>query len=269
MFQNNALSGFLFLLGIVYHSPIMAFGAVLGTVVSTLFANYSAYPKVQIENGIYGFNGALVGTAIFFFFEINLISLIAIIIGAVLSTIIMHKMKKKIPAYTAPFNVSTWILILVIQSFDLSNFVESASVGQDQLNLFSALSMSFGEVMFQGNIVTGLIFLSAIFVNSKIAAVYALYGALIGTLIALLFSFPIDSINLGFWGYNAILCSIALGKKSWVGFILATIGILLSVVLQVAISKIGMITLTSPFVIATWLTLLLGKVCNQKVQPNS
>ncbi|MFA5995561.1 MAG: urea transporter [Patescibacteria group bacterium] len=64
-------------------------------------------------------------------------------------------------------------------------------------------------------------------------------------------------INIGLFGYNAVLCGIALGTKKWSGFILATFAILLSVLLNYGLGKVGIITLTAPFVIATWAALLV------------
>ena len=71
MFQNNALSGGLMLLGIAFNSWQLAVLSVLGTVVSTLTASLSGYDKEDIRNGLYGFNGTLVGIAIGVFMEIN------------------------------------------------------------------------------------------------------------------------------------------------------------------------------------------------------
>ena len=56
MFQNNALSGGLMLLGIAFNSWQLAVLSVLGTVVSTLTASLSGYDKEDIRNGLYGFN---------------------------------------------------------------------------------------------------------------------------------------------------------------------------------------------------------------------
>lgn len=64
MFQNNALSGVLMLAGILLNSWQMALLAIVGNVVSTLTACLSGYSREDIRNGLYGFNGTLVGIAI-------------------------------------------------------------------------------------------------------------------------------------------------------------------------------------------------------------
>ena len=64
----------------------------------------------------------------------------------------------------------------------------------------------------------------------------------------------------GLLGYNGVLCAIALGTASLKGFGEATAAVLLSTVLQIAGMRIGITTLTAPFVLATWTVVLLRKV---------
>ena len=64
MFQNNALSGLLMLIGIACNSWQLAILAIAGTIVSTLTASLLKYNKRDIRDGLYGFNGTLVGIAI-------------------------------------------------------------------------------------------------------------------------------------------------------------------------------------------------------------
>lgn len=259
MLQNNTLTGLLFLVGIFYNSWLMGIGAIGGTILSTLFALFLKYSKEDIKNGLYGFNGTLVGIAVLFFFGFNVITALAIIIGALLSTPIMHEMKKRIPAFTAPFVIATWIVILGIKLLNFTPFLTSSSLQDSALNPLSGITMGFGQVMFQGNIVTGILFFLAILVSSRIAALYAIYGSLLGGLFAILLSFPVTNINLGLFGYNAVLCGIALGVFKWRSFLFATFAILLSVALNYGLGQIGVITLTAPFVLATWGALLIKK----------
>ena len=103
MFQNNAISGFIFLSGIFYNSWIMGIFAILGNLISTFFAYLFGYDKNDIQNGLYGFNGTLVGISLFFYFGFNYISIIALIFTSILSSVFMHEIKKRFPAFTSPF----------------------------------------------------------------------------------------------------------------------------------------------------------------------
>src|SRR5690554_916254 len=114
MFQDNALSGLLLLTGIFYNSWLLGLAVILGTMISTATAQVLKYSQDEIDTGIYGFNGALVGVAIWFFFGFSNITTVVLIVGAALSTILMHGMKKILPPFTAPFVLITWLLILVL-----------------------------------------------------------------------------------------------------------------------------------------------------------
>lgn len=65
MLQNNAMTGLLFLAGIFYHSWLAGLGALIGVLTSTITAFVLNYKKVDIYHGLYGFNGTLVGIALF------------------------------------------------------------------------------------------------------------------------------------------------------------------------------------------------------------
>jgi urea transporter len=257
MFQNNALTGLFFLIGIFCNSWIMGAGAILGNIISTFSAKYFGYSKENIEKGIYGFNGTLVGIAIFYFFGFNLVTTLGIIIGAILSTIIMHLMSRNISAFTAPFVISTWIIIYGIIFFNLASIINTPAFSS---NLFSGTIMGFGQVMFQASIITGILFFIGIFINSPASAFFALYGSLLGGLFAMLLLLPINMINLGLFGYNAILCAIAFKNKKLNTFYFATIAIILSVLITSAFNKAGIIALTAPFVLATWIVLYFKSI---------
>lgn len=258
MLQNNSLTGLLFLTGIFYNSWIMGLGAIIGNISGTIFSTFLKYPKEDIKNGLYGFNGTLVGIALCYFLGLSIITTLTIILGAFISTVIMHEIKKKVPAFTAPFVIATWIVVFGVKFINLDTLIASPSLQTNTLNLIPAIFKGLGQVMFQENIVTGLIFLLAILVNSRTAAIYALYGTLLGALFAMFLSVPITTINLGICGYNAVLCGIALGDKKWPAFFLASFAIILSVLLNLGLNKIGAITLTAPFVLATWVALFIS-----------
>lgn len=268
MLQNNALTGLIFLIGIFYNSWIMGLVAIAGTTISTTSAIFLKYSKEDIKNGLFGFNGTLVGIAVFFYFGVSVYSFLAVIIGAILSTVIMKIIKKTIPAFTAPFVISTWIMMLGMKLLNITPFHSSPLPLSNSLNLFSTAGMGIGQVMFQGSAITGIIFLIAILINSRMAATYAFYGSVVGGLFATLLALPLNMINMGLFGYNAVLCSIAIGIKKWTVFIMVTLAIILSVLLNYSLGRVGITTLTAPFVIATWIILLIEKIFNSKYVKN-
>ncbi len=259
MFQNTIYSGVLFLAGIFYNSSTLGLAAILGTLISTGTALILKYPKADIENGLYGFNGTLTGIAVLCFFEVGSIPILALIIAAVLSTPLMNFLMRIIQPLTAPFVVATWFAIyslIVVFNFSL---VSSTASSANTMDILTASSNSFGQVMFQQNSITGLFFLLAIVVNNKLMAIYALYAAILGSLVGWLFAAPISTINAGLMGYNAILCAIALTGKRRVDFLWITLAIILSTSVNIGLAKTGIIPLTAPFVLVSWGILKLKK----------
>lgn len=263
MFQNSALSGLLFLVGISYNSLILGIAAIMGAAISTVTAQVLKYSKEDIEDGIYGFNGALVGVAAWFYFGVNPFSVLALIVASVLSSIIMKKMKKVVLPFTAPFVFITWVLIAVLIFVFNQPVVAPALAEASSFDLLSSISKGFSEVWFQDNLVTGGFFFLAILVNSRLSTAYAFYGALLGALAAMLLSQPYTLINGGIFGYNAVLCAIALGGANLRAFLMVTLAVILSVVINLALASTGIITLTSAFVLSTWIVLLVQFLINK------
>ena len=257
MFQNNIYSGILFLGGIFYNSSLLGLAAVLGTIISTAAAQILKYPKQDIQNGLYGFNGTLTGIAVFCFFEVNVLTVSALVLGAFLSTPLSHFLKKLISPFTAPFVMVTWFLIYSLLFLFQIPLLSATAPTETHLQIASALANSFGQVMFQENVITGILFLLAIFINNKLMALYALFADVLGSLSGWVFGESVDHINSGLMGYNAILCAIALYGKKRSDFQWITAAIILSTFLNIVLAKTGIITLTAPFILATWIILTL------------
>ena len=251
MFQKNSYSGLLFLIGIVFNSPTLGLGAILGTITSISTAQVLNYSKGDIKNGIYGFNGALSGIALVYFFGFNATTIFALILGSALTSPLYYYLKNIIRPFTAPFVLSTWIVISILMLIFDFPLVSSATSANQTIDLISFSAKSFGQVMFQENTITGLLFLLAIAINSMRSAIYALYAAILGSLFALLLQEPVSVINAGLMGYNAILCAIALADNKRSAFLWITIATILSVILTIVFSKFGIIALTAPFVLST------------------
>ena len=68
-FQENALTGGCFVVGIALSSPLMALGGLVGAIIGTAMAHLLKFDKSEVSAGIYGFNSTLVGIATLFFFR--------------------------------------------------------------------------------------------------------------------------------------------------------------------------------------------------------
>jgi urea transporter len=125
-----------------------------------------------------------------------------------------------------------------------------------------------GQVMFQDNPVSGLLFFIAVAWGSYSAGVpQVAIGGLLGVLVATLTAqaLRVDDAGLaaGLYGYNAFLVGIALPTFLATSPLLWTylvLGAMLSVVATLAVANLmktwGVAALTGPFVLVTWLLLL-------------
>lgn len=264
MFQNNALSGLLMLIGIFLNSWEMGILALGGNIISTLTAYFSGYGRDDIKNGLYGFNGTLVGIAVGVFMELSIGSLLLMAVDSCISTWIVRlfSFQRSLPEFTAPFILSVWGLLglcawIMPDILLVSDKVTDTTQG---INYFQVLSLGIGQVMFQGNIWTGLFFLIGILVNSRTAAFYTILGALLPLPLAILLGIDAETLNMGLMGYNGVLCAIALGDKSWEGLVWASCSVLLSVILQIIGMNLGITTLTAPFVVSVWVIMGIQKL---------
>ncbi len=256
MFQNNALSGLLMLIGIFLNSWQMGILALSGNIISTLTAHLSGYGRDDIKNGLYGFNGTLVGIAAGAFMELSLGSLLLMTVASCISTRIsrLFSLQHSLPGFTAPFILSVWILLgfciwIVPDILLASDTVTDTTQGIDY---FQTLSFGIAQVMFKENLLTGLLFLAGILINSRTAAFYVVLGTFLPIPLAILLGIDAEMLNMGLMGYNGVLCAIALGDKTLKSLVWASCSVLLSVVLQIIGMDLGITTLTAPFVVSVW-----------------
>lgn len=133
MFQNNRYAGLLFSAGVGVQSWHCAVAMVLGTVVSTGAACVLGVERSALRDGLYGFNGALVGVAAAVFFQPTGGMWAVLVAGAIASTVVMSALSAllarwSIAALTAPFVFTMWVLLSAAPQF-----VGLASDGQVSL----------------------------------------------------------------------------------------------------------------------------------------
>lgn len=258
MLQENAISGLFFLVGISYGSLYMGIGTLLATIIGTATAYLLKYDIQETEKGLYGFSAALVGAATFLFLEPVFISWIIVVLGSICAALLQHFfIKRKIAAFTFPFVLVTWIIILEIRNWAPDLLLTSSPITLTEADKYLFPFKGFGQVIFQGSLISGVLFFIAVFINSRISALYGFIGALISGFIAYCFSLGHENIENGIWGYNAVLCAIVFAEKIGKNVLWALISILISVIIQLVMTHFNFLVLTFPFVLASFITLLL------------
>jgi urea transporter len=120
------------------------------------------------------------------------------------------------------------------------------------------------QVFFQGNVITGVIFVLALLVSSRVACIMALLGALTGLLVAWGMGAAEPAIRSGAFGFNAVLAAIALGAvffaRDTASIVYALLAAITTTVvfaaMSAALEPIGMPALTFPFVLVVWFFVL-------------
>ena len=252
MLQRNAATGALFLLGIAVNSITMAFAALLGALLGTLLARLFNLPNDEIEDGVYGFNPAWVAIAAGLLWPITVTGISIAIVGVVLATFIMRVMQKyRLSPYTFPFIATIWLAILLVPALQTL----SAHKLHTGITTVDGFLQGIGQVMFQANTLTGLIFLIAIAVNDFKSTALAALGTALGLVAALLLMWPLEQLAMGLYGYNAVLAAISIplvSQRLW----LLIAGILLAIIVIHVMLIWQLPALTFPFVLATWLCVL-------------
>lgn len=254
---QSPLSGVLILAGLFCNSWQLALLALLGCLVSRAVASLWRDTKSEIADGLYGFNGTLVGIAIGVYWEISWLSILLLVIGAALSTWVARVFRRhaQLPGLTAPFIIAVWALLLVsLLAPQEVGLLDSATQLEEGLPLWRmlgvALGDSVGQVMFQANVLTSVLFFLAIAWESRRKALYALLGALVPMLVI---PFVPEAVwREGLLGYNAVLCAIYWAGTGERRLLYALLSVVLSVLLELLALYAGLIPLTAPFVLSVW-----------------
>src|SRR5262245_17992615 len=127
MFQDNPLSGALFLFGIAWASyaagaPEIVVGGIVAVVVATLVAQWLHVDEASRAAGLYGYNAVLVGLALVTFLAPGPLRFVYVVVGAAVSVVVMlgtaYAVKTwGMSALTFPFVITTWLLLLAAHGF--------------------------------------------------------------------------------------------------------------------------------------------------------
>ena len=287
IFQNNPLTGLLFIIGISWgayagNNIAVAIGAVAGLVVSTVTAMLLNSDATSLRQGLFGFNGILVGAAVPTFLAAGPLMWVLLIIGAAVSTVAMLAVSNvmrtwAVPALTFPFVLTTWFLLLAAYSFGHLPIASMSPPALPQAVGAAASSITVSadvlvhawlkgpaQVFLLDNAVSGAIIVVGLLISSVRSAVAALLGSAVALLFAIVFGARIGSIDAGLYAFSPVLTAVALGsvfyKPSWRVALFALLGTIFTVIVQgaldAALAPAGIPTLTAPFVLVTWLFLL-------------
>lgn len=287
IFQNNPLTGVFFLAAIIWGAVVagrtdIAAGAIVALLVATTTAIWLDVDEDSLRQGLFGFNGVLVGAAVPTFLANEPAMWVILLVGAAVSTVVTLAVANVMktwgsPTLTFPFVLTTWFLVLAAYSFGHlpiasmgpPRLPQPASVAANEAQLalwplVGAWLKGPAQVFLINNTVAGVLVIIGLLVSSAWAALFAVAGSALAVALALGLGASPANISEGLYGFSPVLTAVGLGcvfyKPSWRVALFALLGTVFTVIVQgamdAALAPIGIPTLTAPFVFVTWLFLL-------------
>ncbi|MBC2933081.1 urea transporter [Nocardioides sp. zg-1228] len=272
-FQSNTWTGLLILAAFVVADWQMALLALIGAICSTLAGVLMRVKTDDITMGMAGFNGTLVGAALFVELGGGKVwTYVLTVVGALVcgpvtwffnwlfATPALSRFG--LPSTTAPFCSVTGVIYVLTTSLHVESsshhaFDESAG------SLLRSLLTNVSEVVLINNVWSGALILVGLFVASWKVGLAAAMGSVIGTLCALAMGESAETIVEGLAGYSGVLTAIALSVvflRSTVGsWIYAAVGAAITAVVTVAMTDAyGGPHFTWPYILTTWVLLVIA-----------
>ncbi len=241
--QRSALAGGLFLLALALADPWWAAAAFIGSALGTEFPFTD---KTSRDDGLYGFNAALVALAVVVFFPHTTSMLLIGVAACVFSTALFHFAHRRgLRIFTAPFVVTTWLLFALITP-------TPGAAASAPTHVVEVIVRHFGEVIFLGGTWPGLLCAIGVFVGSRKSGLVALAASTLVLLLAV----ADDARDAGLYGFNAVLAAIALQQQRH-NVVVALAGAVLAGAL--AGLTLEWRPLTAPFVLVAWLGTLRSR----------
>ena len=275
--QDNPYTGALFLLAIALYSPLYAACALTGA----LLANAYAFTRVKdgsvkvldVENGLYGFNGSLIGIAVAAFLPINDWALLFLLLASIFSVqlVIWVAARSQVSLFTMPFIIVAMLVYGLGQSLNVT--------GQDVTPMFTQtyalpLFESIGQIFLLPNAMSGVCILLGFLVASVRAFFITLWAVGLAYFLAQEIGMNETALTTGLFGFCAILTAHALclpsdSESMWNQKHVVPYKIILGVFLSVMITQVFILAhlsfFTLPFVLSVWAIQVLGQLPIGKV----
>lgn len=294
---NNPLTGLLICIGLWLTSGRLLLLALLGTFFATLGAYLVCGSQdSEVFAGLCGYDGTLVGGAMYTFISASSDELTGAVVGLTLllsfgAGVVHHACMNmnKLPALTLAFNILTilyffslargyssteqlpWLHVDTNTNTDAETDVSDSRTDMTAVFLLDALFRGVGQFCFVDTTLGGFFVVLGIALASRPSARIALLGSIVGALTArYIFEVPPSAraaIQQGIYGYNSMGCAVAIGgdvffASTWGAMLVAVCAAVLSVLFQLGMQSIldtdslRLPVLTMPFVAATWLIML-------------
>lgn len=264
-FCNNPVTGLCILIALFIQSSRVAVHCLIAVIAATISAKFLGFEKSMISSGLFGYNAALLGIALatlhstdihggYTFavaFGVMVLSILSVLLFVTLGKFLL---KLEATPMTLPFDLILSSALLASVSMNNIHFdaviSPSLPVYADDPNA-PGYDLSFrsfveivlrgvGQVVFTTDLVAISVILLGLTICSRLIALSAITGSALGTAFAIWTGLPAGDVNLGLYSYCSSLTFIAtmiFYVPSTGSFLLASFGVLSTVILQAAISS--------------------------------
>lgn len=255
--QNKPISGALFLFAIASNSLGQAIFALVGAVSGAISARTCNFPEEDIERGLHGFNGVLIGIALYIYLGPYSSSIFLTVVCSAASVVVGNLLGKslRMPYYTMPFVILTSLAMELFPIHTASDVVMESG----KFDLAAAVLNGVGQGLLQTGRVSGLLIVLGLALSNPMVAFIAIVMSVISALVGVYSGISVVFANEGLLGYNVVLAALAMrvAKRPLWGVLAACS---LAYLFTWVCLYIGVVPLTAPFVLAAWLTQLVSRI---------
>ncbi len=277
-------------------SSRVAVHGIIAIVCGNLAGLFMGFDESFLSCGLFGYNSFLVGLAIATFdsadmhMGYNCAAVVGVIIASYFSSVLfvmlgkvlapykvslafylgVHDMLPRMclticiqtPPFTLPFNISTLVFLLAMKQIsengvDEEPLVSVAATPLTAKAFFAGSIRGVGQVFLANNIISGCLVLVSIMLCSRISAVAAFVGSLVGAAVAVLVGEDVASIENGLYGFNPSLTLTAMvmfyvpsiGSVSF-GILASVVTVFIQLALEEMMRVYGLPFMTLPFCLA-------------------
>lgn len=272
-FQRNVWTGLLILAAFVVADWKMAVLVVIGAVCSTLAGVVLRVGKDSLSLGMQGFNGALLGAAVFTAMggDQGWSYVLAVVGGLVCGPVTWFfgwlfatrpLARFALPSTTAPFCTVAGIVYLSTTSLHVPSSSQHVTDGTGE-SLARSLLTNVSEVVLVSSVWAGALILLGLFVASWKVGLAAVMGSVIGSLCALALGETSSTIAEGLAGYSGVLTAIALSvtflRSSTASWLYAVLGTIVTAVVTLVMTDLTSAPhYTWPYILTTWVLLVVA-----------
>ncbi len=227
----------LLLIAVSFLDPAAGAAGLFTVIAANAFAWALGYPSSMIRDGQYGFNAAIVGLGLGAYFSWSWALAGLLIIAGLISFLLTVQIsgwlaKYQLPFLSLPFVFTLWLVMLATRSFTHLTLSERglyylnelyATGDQWMVTLYQQLQAlpipiwielylrSLGAILFQFNLVSGLLLSVGLLLYSRIAFTLSWLGFLTAFLFYQWIGADLTTLSYSYIGFNYILTGIALG----------------------------------------------------------